>query len=293
MSFWKHSPGPTWFDYFTETFIKRPPSIIRKGLPEFQEMPDKLKAFTFSKMKAENYEEYKDFLKRHFKTSAYSYFLLPAWSPEWIGIEARKDGKLIGTIVSKKTELGFENSGIIDFFCVDSQYSKRGIGSRLLYEIDLETSLQKRFTHIFMKEKTPILLLPALISGQWTWRKTVHGNPTLSTARMLENSGKECPNSAIWRKTVHNQTSQAAHNAISIIDTNERTLPLGQPIGQLFIKPGYKEQSEEIINNICDNSPYSIVMSTTNICPNWTKDSYFYIYAYNWRPGDWSKTITV
>lgn len=264
MSFWKHSPGPTWFDYFTETFIKRPPSIIRKGLPEFQEMPDKLKAFTFSKMKAQNYEEYKDFLKRHFKTSAYSYFLLPAWSPEWIGIEARKDGKLIGTIVSKKTELGFENSGIIDFFCVDSQYSKRGVGSRLLYEIDLETSLQKRFTHIFMKEKTPILLLPALISGQWTWRKTVHG-----------------PNSKL------------TCNAISIIDTNERTLPLGQPIGQLFIKPGYKEQSEEIINNICDNSPYSIVMSTTNICPNWTKDSYFYIYAYNWRPGDWSKTISV
>jgi len=262
MSFWSQNPGPTWVQFLIDKLFGTKARILRNSLPAFQKKPESLNDIQFQPMDPAKENEYRLFLKENFRTAIFSYYVMPPWSEDWIGVEARKDGILIGTIVSMKTEIpelsaaassrpGSAAAGIIDLYCVHHSYKKSGIGSRLLYEIDLLTSKAGRLAHIFLKEGKPLWFLPPIKSGQWVWRIK------RSNAKNLITSGK-----------------------IKLEDFNERTIPLNDPIG--YIDHLEEGVTQEEIDTACNTSPYKIVMATRAQCPSWQTDSYFYWYAYNW-----------
>jgi len=286
MSFWSQNPGPTWVQFLIDKLFGTKARILRNSLPAFQKKPESLNDIQFQPMDPAKENEYRLFLKENFRTAIFSYYVMPPWSEDWIGVEARKDGILIGTIVSMKqtTETvlcqppecsvlkahcaltphsgmktvipelaatAAATAGIIDLYCVHHSYKKSGIGSRLLYEIDVLTSKAGRLAHIFLKEGKPLWFLPPIKSGQWVWRIK------RSNAKNLSTSGK-----------------------IKLADFNERTIPLNDPIG--YIDHLEEGVTQEEIDTACNTSPYKIVMATRAQCPSWQTDSYFYWYAYNW-----------
>jgi hypothetical protein len=256
MGFWKDQPGPTMVNFFKDLISNGEPRILRKGPPAFIEKPKNLADINFRLVEQRNENEYREFLRDNFNIAPHSYFELPLWDNRWIGIEARKGATLVGTIFNIPIALpGLPNSGIMDYFCIIPEFRKMGIGSRLLYEIDLATSGIGRFSHIFMKEGTPLWWLPALETGTWVYRQR---DPFRSI------------------KTYENKK-------IKIVDSHYRSLPLGEKIGELVILDPTVTQNE--INEICDASNYKTVLALKDQCPKWSVDSRYSWYAFNWTPG--------
>ena len=256
MGFWKNQPGPTLFHFFKDMVSTGRPSVLRKGPPEFVKKPSSLANIEFTLMTAEKENEYRKFLKNNFKLAKESYIDLPTWDDKWIGVEAHLQNFLVGTIINRPIALpDLPNSGIMDYFCIHPLYRKSGIGSRLLYEIDLATSLTGRLSHIFMKEGSPLWWLPPLKTGYWVWRE----------------KGISC---------IFNSEK------VKVINSNYRSTSANDQIGQLVILDTSVTQEE--INRICDASPFRIVLALKDECPTWNIDSSYTCYAFNWTPGSFA-----
>ena len=166
MGFWKDQPGPTPVNFFKDLISWGQPRVLRKGPPPLVKKPGNLANIEFRPTEQKCEAEYRQFLRDYFNIAPLSYFELPPWDNRWIGVEARKDEQLVGIIINRPIALpGLPNSGIMDYYCIMPELRKNGIGSRLLYEIDLATSSAGRFSHIFMKEAAPLWWLPALETG--------------------------------------------------------------------------------------------------------------------------------
>jgi len=256
MGFWKDQPGPTLVNFFKDLVSWGEPRILRKGPPPLVEKPSNLADIEFRPIQQRNENEYREFLRNYFNIAPLSYFELPLWNNSWIGVEARKGEQLVGTIINRPIALpGLPNSGIMDYYCIRPEFRGTGIGSRLLYEIDLATSGAGRFSHIFMKEAAPLWWLPALESGSWVYRQ----------------------------RGVFRNSRPFESKKVKIVDSNYRSSPLGEKIGELVILDSTVKQEE--IDIVCDASSYKIVLALKDQCPGWSLDSRYTWYAFNWTPG--------
>lgn len=249
MGFWQEFPGPSWF-HFLRGMLVGSGGIIRAGPPNGPAPPASA-GIRFGSMEAGKESSYREFLRKHYRIAAFSYFEMPAWDAgSWIGVEARTlDGELVGTVVS--VAASNQQPAIIDMFCVSPSYRGSGIASRLLWEIDSATARAGRLAHKFMKEGSPLWWLPPLAAGRWVFRRS-------------------CP---VAMRT-------PSETRVKFADTNWRTLPLGEPIGEVVEVAAGTTQEE--IDAAADASGYKVVLSTEALCPSWEKDSYFFWYAYNW-----------
>lgn len=252
MGFWQGFPGPTWFHFFSSAAAGADREPIRTSLPAPDTQPA-CPGVIFRRMKPEKENEYRNFLMEHYRMAIFSYYVMPKWNTNWIGIEARTlDGELVGTVISEGGgEGGDPKPAVIDMYCVATPYRKCGVGSRLLWEIDRETAQAGRLTHIFMKEGAALWWLPPLRQGRWVFRWI--SAPALALA----------PSSKV-----------------KIRDTCWKTIPLGQLIGEICWIA--KETTQEEIDTAADQSGFKIVLATEKMCPCWEKDAPFFWYAYNW-----------
>ena len=192
MSFWKQSPGPTWWDCI-ESFnpcIQTPygicnPDLIRKV--RYLTLP---KGFTVITLSSKHAERLEHFLKEHY--SIYSRcritlskeriekgFLLD----DWVGVGVFTfDKQMVGCCISKPlgrmkfTQETINQSGLVDLFCVHKDYRKQGVAGFLLDELVVQTAKKERLVHIFLKEGFPLLSMPPVYIGRYiTRRKEVPG----------------------------------------------------------------------------------------------------------------------
>lgn len=187
MSFWKHTPGPTWWDCIESLnpCISSPYGLCNSNLeqrPRFLRLPKHLHAVILS---AKHALEMALFLKDQFTIYPRCRISLSKERIEqgfaqdkWIGVGIfTKDKQLIACCISKPlgrmkfSHETLENGGIVDFFCVHRNYRKQGIAGFLLDELIVQTAKQNRLVHIFLKEGFPIWSIPPLYYGQYIARR--------------------------------------------------------------------------------------------------------------------------
>jgi hypothetical protein len=187
MSFWKHAPGPTWWDCI-ESFnpcIQTPYGLCNSNL-ELRKCRGSLsKAFSVLPLSTRHASDIQQLLKQHFSIFPTCRITLTKerirqgfQTDNWIGVGVfTADKLLIGCCISKplgRMKFAHETlnqGGIVDYFCVHQDYRKLGIASYMLDELVILTAKQERLVHIFLKEGFPLLSLPPLYTGRYLVRK--------------------------------------------------------------------------------------------------------------------------
>ena len=327
MSFWSHSPGPTWFHWFQSLFSCYESDIgllnpyIDKSPRQFT-CPSGLSLKELTELDAANIER---LLQHHYQTFHRSkLFLSAARISEgflydgWLGVGVYSGLKLIGCVVSR--ELGtlqiLENpvpkTGLVDFFCVETSWRKKGIASFLLQELVILTAKRKRLVHLFQKEGMPLSPIPPIWQSQYVWRKK--GLPSSSS----EYLGKEGIQTRTHIKSF-NYTSAIPHSSISstphhlsgdselysfnykgfsmnlcITNTFHRSVPEGWRIGEiLWILPNGSDVplniQEMAIEALVDSCGYEIILIDKTLPHQkkmgWQSDAPYGYYLFNYNPG--------
>ena len=198
MSFWSHSPGPFWSHFFQSLFVCKDPDIglLNPFLDKLERVipvPSGTRTQELTELNATQIEQ---LLHKHYQTFPRSKLVLSEKRIRegflydgWIGVGVYSGLKLIGCVISR--DLGrlqvidnnIPKTGLIDFFCVDSMWRKKGIASLLLQEIVILTGKRKRLVHVFQKEGFPLSPLPPVWQSHYIWRKK---GPSLPTDTDLE-----------------------------------------------------------------------------------------------------------
>ncbi len=338
MSFWKQSPGPHWKDAFQLFFTKNTPAAYlyqqkKIQLPSCSNPTVKIKICNQSQMNS-----YADFLHTHFKITEKSRCSIP---PErlqlgiqngWICIGAFNDtNELIGTIVSRPLgtcvysnrsrgiQYGtqqFENCGYIDFFCIHPKYQKQQIGSDLLLFVQAASSQENRFVHFFLKEISPLWILPPIYASQYIVRinpSFLHhpkSPPTIPIGQLSLRGARQTTVSGNSIVFLPNSNTQDTDTQIYFKDLDGGRIYLavtdlyhhtkarelyGGPIGEILWTwvehKGKILTDEEIINGfefLYDLLPYEVLLADINLPHNerglWQKDVSYFLYAYNLNP---------
>lgn len=243
----------------------------------------------------------------------------------WIGVGVfTLDKKLVGCCISKplgRLKLAhevLENTGLVDYFCVDEKYRKQGIASSMLEELVEATAKQKRFVHVFVKEGLPLWKLPPLYTSQFLVRKR---NPVGDAREFLGSMGiaLHSPIQSYTHaeylpltKFVANLPYQLngdselfsfnykGHSVfLCMTNIHHRTVPEGYRIGELsWMLPQTAEVPLAIqklaVETCVDMSPFDIVLIDKKIPHDskqrWRKDSGFSWYIFNYNPGSFFTT---
>lgn len=186
MSFWSHSPGPFWSHFFS-SLVSCCESDVGLLNPFLEKLPVTLSAppgTRVQELSELNAVEIETLLHKHYQTFTKSKIVLPSkriregfLSDGWIGIGVFTGLKLIACCISR--DLGtlqvksndVPRVGMVDFFCVETSWRKKGVASFLLQEFVRFCAKKKRLVHIFQKEGLPLSPLPPVWQSQYIWRK--------------------------------------------------------------------------------------------------------------------------
>lgn len=205
MSFWKESPGPTWWDCIESLnpCVLPPYGICNQDIQyksRVLTLPQGLHNIPLSIRHAEDIEK---LLREHFtiyprcrislsKERIHQGFFLDGW----IGVGVyTHDKRLIGCCISKPlgsikfSNESIQSGGVIDYYCVHKDYRKQGVASFLLDEILVVTAQRGRLSHIFLKEGFPLWSLPPLYHGQYIARKKGSSSSITQAAEYFHKSG--------------------------------------------------------------------------------------------------------
>lgn len=186
MSFWKHTPGPTWWDCIESLnpCISPPYGICNSNLGRKIRHSTLSKQYRIVKLSSRHAAEMATFLQEHFSIYPRCRISLSKEriqqgfdQDKWIGVGILNiDKKLLACCISKPLgRLKFahetiEQGGIVDYFCVHKHYRKQGFAPFMLEELIFLTSQEERLVHIFLKEGFPLWGLPPLYHGQYLAR---------------------------------------------------------------------------------------------------------------------------
>ena len=186
MSFWKNTPGPTWWDCIESLnpCIQPIYGVCRSNLQK-QVSSTLPKTLHRASLSAKHASLLETFLQKHFTIYSRCRISLSTQrirqgflQDGWIGVGVFTIEKtLIGCCISKP--LGnmkfphetLQEGGVVDYFCVHKDYRKQGIAESMLNELVRLTAEKERLVHIFLKEGFPLVSLPPLYTGQYIVRQ--------------------------------------------------------------------------------------------------------------------------
>ena len=290
MSFWKQSPGPHW-SHFAEGLValEGRPYVLRKELPL---QP----TFAYDLVAVEDCDEIAQLLKAHYQTYPGSRVSLTAdqikecLDEGWIGIMIRGLGVVfsrpLGTLAFGETIMR-EQAGLVDFFCVTTQFRQKGMGSRLLTALFYETSKAGRHVHLFQKEGFPLMGLPPLWTSVYCWRSSDHVHHP--RVKRIEPGRVQLPlGSPCWNTTAvvkHTDVYEYDGTYVGITDIFHTSVPSGGSIGEVSWISG--KRSGAALEAIVDSCTYDILLMDFALPHDegrWKKDARYTYYIFNAQP---------
>lgn len=239
---------------------------------------------------------------------------------KWIGVGILSiDKKIIACCISKPlgrlkfTHETIENGGCVDYFCVHSQYRKRGLAPFMLDELIYLTSLEERIVHIFMKEGFPLWHLPPLYYSQYIARyrknpgegKDYFGSQGIGLHGYIQNysHAEYLPIQKLAANLPYELNGDSElfsfnykGHVVFLCMTNlhHRTVPDGKTIGELsWMLPQTIEVPLSIqklaVETCVDCSSFDIVLMDSKLPhdskKSWMKDATYSWYIFNYNPG--------
>lgn len=333
MSFWKVSPGPNWTDFFHQLnpFSNYRSGIIEKYLQNRGKLILKPKGTRFIILSPKFSEKIEGLLSRHYQTFPRSKIFLSAQKIRegilhygWLGCGLlNEEDTLIGCCFSRPLGTLQENRvshgavGLVDFFCVDTAWRKKGVASYLLQELVALTSIHQREIHIFQKEGFPLLSLPSLWQSTYMWRRSqgpsesstylsklnIEKGVYIADFDYLYSLGHEtlvCRNTVLSPHTdiyIFNYLGKKVYLAIT--DTFHRSVPEGHRIGEVLWCIPYSLNVPKGIQRLAfetlvDNCGYDIILADKTLyhseSKHWNKDTMYSYYIFNYRPSRFFST---
>lgn len=320
MSFWATSPGPTWADCFW-SYCSCAGYPIAQPIRRHRRIKPTPSEFSYAVAKTADTSQIASFLQTHFKITQDATCNLPeeriirGIQTDWIFVIAKDKDRIIGTIASRllgnlqfqmildseQKQSTYPNADFIDFFCVDPEYRKSGIGSELLKHIDYYGNRYGRMIHFFQKEISPLYNMPPLWWGTYIFREVMkNGNfnpkvkislihPKYQASKDLEISFSSGIPSVDTKLFVYD----CGNFKVSAAITNTYHMYKNSWFGELLfyrVEPvGVLDKNiAAAIEEIIEVSGYKHILMDESIPHlkqmNWTRDSPYYIYAYNLNP---------
>lgn len=336
MSFWSHSPGPFWSHFWKSLFFcgEYDTGMLNVFLDKMPRLINTLPGTRVQELTELNALDIEKLLHTHYQTFPRSKIYLSEKRiregflyDNWIGIGVYTGLKLIGCCISR--ELGtlqvlsndIPKAGLVDFFCVESSWRKKGISSLLLQELVLLTAKRKRLVHIFQKEGFPLSPLPPIWQSSYLWRKRAShlsdgpSHPSNETAGYIGKEGiatrthirsfnyalalpyanciSSIPHQLSGDSELYSFMYKGFTLHLCITDTFHRSVPEGWTIGEIaWILPVGTVPTniqELAIEALVDNCKYDMVLLDANIphqkSKDWQKDSPYGYYLFNYNPG--------
>jgi GNAT superfamily N-acetyltransferase len=326
MSFWSHSPGPTWFHWFQSLFSCQEGDIglchpFLDKLPKHIHCPSGTRIQPLTELNATDIET---LLQNHYQTFPRSKLYLSRQRisegflyDAWIGVGVYAGLKLIGCAISRSLgtlqikENPVPNTGLVDFFCVETSWRKKGIASLLLQELVALTAKQKRFVHVFQKEGMPLSPIPPIWQSQYLWRKKtlptssadylgkegiqtrVHIKSFNYASAISYNTLSSIPNQLSGDSELYSYNYKGYSMNLCVTNTFHRSVPEGWRIGEiLWILPNgpvpltIQEMAVEALVDMCG---YEILLIDKTLPhqskKGWQTDSPYGYYLFNYNPG--------
>jgi GNAT superfamily N-acetyltransferase len=266
MAFWKDYAVPSWW----ESWISKEAEVLQSRQALFRPVEPIPGIHPLRPCLPADADDITRLLRAHFTVGARCRMELPSaricggLQAGWIGVCARdlSHNRLIGCAFSLPAEFEGRPCGIVDFFCVEPTWRKRGVARSLLRSLVNQTAAADRLVHFFLKEGFPLLSLPPLYQGRWMWRRSA-GNQKIS-----------CPPGFCFQDLYH------------------RSLPEGHRLGELVEYP--RGASAQQIEEVIDNSSYEIVCMDTRsphiLGKGWKNDITYQWYCFNFHPGSFFAT---
>jgi GNAT superfamily N-acetyltransferase len=334
MSFWTTNPGPTWWDCIESLNpCHAPPYGLCKR--EFLQphprppLPAGCSVISLSSRHAAILEK---FLRQHYSiyprcriSLSKERIAFGLTRDKWIGVALiNKDKELLGCCFSKP--LGrmkfphetLSDGGVVDYFCVHSDYRKQGVAQRLLQDLVFLTANIGRLVHVFEKEGFPLLSLPPLYTSRYIAREKQSPGPTKewlgSMGIGLHGPIQEYSHSDFLPLTKFvanlpyelNGDSELfgfqykGHSVfLCMTDIHHRTVPEGKRIGELaWMLPKTVEVPLAIqkiaVETCVDCSKFDVVLMDKTIPHDsrkpWAQDASFSWYIFNYNPGGFFST---
>lgn len=324
MSFWKDFPGPSWSDCFWSTFscstIPFAHPIRRTKLPK-----PPSGSYQIVLAKPHEASEISDFLQLHFQITPLATCKLPperlllGIQTNWIVLLAKQNGILVGVIISRplgtltfhfqhnksKKQSTFSSCDSIDFFCIEPNHRKSGLGSLLLRYIDHLACEYNRPIHFFQKELTPLTKCPPLWCGTYIVREVFHSSSNHTIQQFSRPHSQMSSNSSLFRITVSQKeksldTLEYSYNCgnfvLFLAITNSYHTFRNQPVGEVLYYRVSTEDNSDIarksiaaaLEEILESSSFSYILMDESFPHlkqmSWKKDAPYYIYCYNVNP---------
>lgn len=260
MAFWKDYVVPSWWG----SWIPREPTVLQSRQALVRPVAPISGIHPLRACLPEDAEDITRLLRAHFTVGARCRMELPSariragLQAGWIGVCARdrSHNRLVGCAFSLPAEFEGRPCGIVDFFCVEPAWRKRGIARSLLRSLVNQTAAADRLIHFFIKEGFPLLSLPPLYQGRWMWRRS-------------------------------RGSKRGSRLGFGFQDLYHRSLPEGYRLGELVEYPSGASAQE--IEEAIDNSPFEIVCMDTRFPhiseKGWKNDITYQWYCFNFHPG--------
>lgn len=329
MSFWSHHPGPSWFSCIESLNPCSQTSygICAQNVLQRQRIVTLPSLYRSTPLSSKHALIMEVFLKEHFVLYPRCKLVLSQDrirqgfdQDGWIGVGIWNiDKQMIGCCVSKplgRMKFSHETvsqGGIVDYYCVHTNYRKQGIASFMLEELMVLTAKKERFVHIFLKEGFPLWKLPPLYFSQYITRSRQTPGPGkdyfssqgiglhsyianyshadfLPLTRFAANLPYELNGDS--ELSVFNYKGYVVF--LCMTNLHHRTVPEGKTVGELaWAFPQTPEVPLSVqrlaVETCVDCSPYDIVLMDQSIPHDkkkgWTKDATFSWYIFNYNPG--------
>lgn len=311
MSFWSHSPGPSWMHWFKSLFTCGDSDANVGMLNAFLDKTAKpiaiLPGTRVQELTELNASDIETLLHNHYQTFPRSKLILSQKRIRegflydgWIGIGVFTGLKLIGCCISR--DLGtlqihshmVPRAGLVDFFCVMDSWRKKGIASLLLQELVHLTAKKKRLIHIFQKEGLPLSPIPPVWQSQYLWRKKtipdesrnyigLEGIATRSYIRSFNyasvipsrGSIASIPHQLSGDSQIYSFTYRGHTMSLCVTDTFHRSVPEGWRIGEIsWILPHGnvpRNIQELAVEALVDNCEFEVLLLDASLPHQKTK----------------------
>lgn len=236
----------------------------------------------------------------------------------WLGVGVYTGNKLIGSCISRY--LGtvsvkgndIPRVGLVDFFCVETSWRKKGIASLLLQELVLLTAKNRRLVHIFQKEGLPLSPIPPIWQSLYVWRKRGLPGDTkgyigregiatrchvrsfnYTSAIPYQNCISSIPHQLSGDSELYSFNYKGFTMNLCVSNTFHRSVPEGWRIGEIsWILPHGPVPlniQQLAVEALVDNCEYEMILMDATIPhqkdKGWQKDSPYGYYIFNYNPG--------
>lgn len=330
MSFWKNNPGPTWWDCIESFNPCRPPSygICQNFWPQPRLKNPLPPGTSLVLLSSRHAHQLESFLRAHYSiyprcriALSKERIMFGFTRDKWIGVGIfTQDKSLIGCCISKPLgRMKFPHEvlpqgGLVDYFCVHSDYRKQGLAQILLEELVFLTANSERLVHVFCKEGFPLISLPPLYTSRYiTRRKASPGN----TKEFFESMGiglhgriesythadflpltkfaANLPYELNGDSELFGFQYKGHDVFLCMTDHHHRTAPEGFKVGELsWVLPKTVEVPLSIqrlaVETCVDCSKFDLIFMDKAIPHDpqkgWANDASFSWYLFNYNPGE-------